>query len=63
MPNHVRDFQRARHVRLHPGRVVPVRLGPHDGHRARLRRRRIAHGADLRGLRVTARHPSPRSRG
>ena len=40
VPDHVRDVQRARDVRRHPGRVVAVRLGPHDGHRARLRRRR-----------------------
>merc|ERR550514_599839 len=40
-----------------------LRVGPHDGLRARLGRRRLAHRAHLRGLRAPARHRAPRPRG
>merc|ERR1712216_765208 len=61
--DHVRDVQRAGDVRGDPGGVVALRERPHDGHRDGQRRRRVAHGSDLRGLRVAARDPSPRPRG
>merc|ERR1712023_381602 len=35
-PDHVRDLQRARHVREHPGRPFPVRFRPNHRLRARL---------------------------
>ena len=37
---HVRDVQRARHVRGDPGRIVSVRFETHDGHCDGLLRRR-----------------------
>mmetsp|Transcript_17140 Transcript_17140/g.52081 ORF Transcript_17140/g.52081 Transcript_17140/m.52081 type:complete len:458 (-) Transcript_17140:233-1606(-) len=61
--DHVRDVQRPGHVRQHPGRPLALRVGPHDGLRPRLGRRRLAHGAHLRGLRAPARHRAPRPRG
>ena len=51
--DHVRDLQRASHVRGHPGRAVPVRLWPHHWYCAGLWRWRLPHrcpcsGPDLR---------------
>jgi len=58
--DHVRDVQLAGQLRRHPGRAVAVRLGPHHRPRPGLGRRRLAHGAHLRGLRAAARHPAGR---
>merc|ERR1712216_1049913 len=58
-----RDVQRAGDVRRHPGGALALRVGPHHGHRDGLGRRRLAHRADLRGLRAPARDPPPRPRG
>ena len=54
--DHVRDVQHAGRVRGDSSGAVAVRFRPDDGHRVGLWRRRVAHGADLRGLRAAARH-------
>ena len=42
--DHVRDLQRTRHVRGHPGCALPVRLRPYNWYRARFRRWCYPHG-------------------
>ena len=48
--DHVREVQRARHVRGDPGRFVSVCFKTHSGHRNGLLRRCVAQSSHLRGV-------------
>lgn len=61
-PDPLRDLQRPRPAHLHPGRPLPLRQRPDDGHRARLGRRRLACRSRLRGVCYAEQHP-PHRRG
>merc|ERR1712002_1211272 len=59
-PDRLRDLQRPRHVRVHPGCALPVRLRSYHRSRPRHRRWRLPRRPHLRGLRPPPRHLASR---
>merc|ERR1712135_42675 len=59
-PDRLRDLQRTRHLRVHPGRPLLVRLRSYHRPRPRHRRWRLPRRPHLRGLRPPPRHLASR---
>merc|ERR1712142_495059 len=59
-PDRLRDLQRPRHVRVHPGRPFPVRFRSYHRSRPRHRRWCLPRRPHLRGLRPSPRHLASR---